>query len=217
MKKIICLHGYAMTSAWLQSWLDQIQHQLGDDYQLLYPQGPIACPAEEVRAMIARFNIPLPETRIGKGKNWCWYRADETQPPRYRQIEETLAYLTEYFAQHGTIDGVIGWSQGAAMTAILAALRQQSQERNFRFNWAILCGGFLPGDSRYQPLFERPLNLPTLHVVGKKEPALMKTQAHKLQTAFLNAERLDTPCDHIMPVKFPAEMEKISHWIKCRD
>lgn len=216
MKKIICLHGYAMNSKWLQSWLETIQQHLGDDYLLLYPQGPIECPAEEVRAMAARFNASLPEERIGRGKNWCWYRADEERPPHYHQIEITLDFLTDYFAQHGPIDGIIGWSQGAVMTAILAALRQNEPESHFKFSWAILCGGFLPGDVRYRPLFAHPLNLPTLHVSGEKESDFMRKQASKMQAAFLKAERLDTPCGHIMPVKFPAQMEEISHWIGCR-
>ncbi|MCF6324762.1 MAG: serine hydrolase family protein [Gammaproteobacteria bacterium] len=213
LKKIICLHGYAMNHEWLQSWLDLIQQRLGHNYQLLYPKGPIECPVEEVRAMTARFNMMLPDERIGKGKNWCWYRADEQKPPHYHQIETALDYLADYFSQHGPIDGVIGWSQGAVMTAILAALKQNRAAHRFDFNWAMLCGGFLPGDVRYRAMFEPPLNLPTLHVSGEKESPFMRKQATKMQAAFLKAERLDTPCGHIMPVKYPDDMDRITDWI----
>jgi len=213
MKTIICLHGYSMNSEWLQSWLDPIQQRLGNDYRLLYPQGPIECPVEEVRAMTARFNMTLPEARIGKGKNWCWYRADEAKPPTYHQIETTLDFLADYFLTHGPIEGVIGWSQGAVMTAILAALMQSENENNFSFNWAMLCGGFLPGDPRYRPLFAQPLTLPTLHVSGTQESDFMQQQATKMCAAFIDAERLDTPCGHIMPVKYPDYMNKIADWV----
>ena len=213
MKKIICLHGYSMNSEWLQSWLDLLQQRLGSHYQLLYPQGPIECPTEEVRAMTARFNMMLPEERIGKGKNWCWYRADEQRPPIYHQIETALDYLADYFSQHGPINGVIGWSQGAVMTAILSALKQHETEPRFEFNWAMLCGGFLPGDNRYRPMFDPPLRLPTLHVTGKKESDFMKKQAAKMKAAFIDAEQLDTPCGHIMPVKYPDQMDRLANWI----
>jgi len=213
VKKIICLHGYAMNRAWIAAWLNLIQQRLGDHYQLLYPQGPITCPADEVRAMTARFNALLPEERIGKGKNWCWYRADEQQPPHYQQIETALAYLSDYFVQHGPVDGLIGWSQGAVMTAILSALKQTEAGNHFDFNWAILCGGFLPGDRRYRPLFDQPLKLPTLHVSGTQESDFMKKQADKMAAAFNSAERLNTPCGHMMPVKHPAYLDKIADWI----
>ena len=213
MKKIVCLHGYSMNSAWLQSWLEPIQLHLGSDYQLLYPQGPIECPAEEVRAMMARFNMPLPEERIGRGKNWCWYRADEQKPPTYHQIEVALGFLSDYFSRHRPVDGVIGWSQGAVMTALLASLRENEPDDHFDFSWAILCGGFLPGDRRYRPLFEAPLAIPTLHVTGEKESDFMKQQSEKMRAAFINAERLDTPCGHIMPVKSPQHMNAIAEWI----
>ncbi len=216
MKKILCLHGYSMNSEWLQSWLDPIQQRLGSDYLLLYPQGPIECPAEEVRAMTTRFNMTLPEARIGAGKNWCWYRADEQKPPLYHQIETTLDYLSDYFLAYGPIEGVIGWSQGAVMTAILTALRQSEPKRHFDFNWAILCGGFLPGDPRYRPMFEPPLKLPTLHVSGTQESDFMKQQATKMCAAFMDAERLDTPCGHIMPVQYPDYMDRIADWIITR-
>jgi len=162
--------------------------------------------------MTARFNALLPEDRIGAGKNWCWYRADEQKPPIYHQIEIALGFISNYFMQHGPIDGVIGWSQGAVMTAILSALKDNS-DYPFNFNWAILCGGFLPGDVRYRPLFEPPLKLSTLHVTGTKESDFMKQQATKMAAAFINAERLDTPCGHIMPVKYPEYMDKITGWV----
>ena len=213
LKKIICLHGYAMNKAWIKSWLDLIQQRLGDHYQLLYPQGPIECPPDEVRSMTARFNALLPEERIGNGKNWCWYRADEQKPPTYRQIEIALDFLSNYFAQHGPVDGVVGWSQGAVMTAILSALKQKEAGDRFDFNWAILCGGFLPGDVRYRPLFDQSIDLPTLHVTGMLESDFMKAQSVKMAATFNSAETLDTPCGHIMPIKHPESLDTIADWI----
>ncbi|TPW18397.1 MAG: ovarian cancer-associated protein 2 protein [Halothiobacillaceae bacterium] len=213
MKKMLCLHGYGMNSQWLQEWLWPIEQQLEGVVRFIHAQGPIVAPTEEVRAMAARFNAVLPESRIGEGKNWCWYRADDAKPPIYHGIEASLAYLANIVATEGPVEGVLGWSQGAVMAAILAGESATIANSPFGLRWAILCGGFRPGDRRFRPYFDRPLALPTLHVLGEQESEFMRQQGHKLYASFVDAQRLDTPVGHIMPVKYPAYMKQISAWI----
>lgn len=213
-KKILCLHGYSMNSDWLREWCAPLEQALAADAVFIYPQGPIACPAEEVRATTALFNMPMPESRIGAGLNWCWYRASEEKPPIYRGCEESLAWLAGLFEQEGPISGVFGWSQGAVMTAILAALMEREPDSPFHFDWAVLCGGFLPGDPRYRRHFEQPLALPSLHVLGLKESDFMKQQGERMLHAFANSNRLDTPVGHILPVKHPDFMAQIAAWMQ---
>lgn len=213
-KKILCLHGYSMSSDWLREWCVPLQQALADEAEFLYPQGPIECPEAEVRATTARFNMAMPESRIGPGLNWCWYRASDERPPVYHGIEATLDWLAGLFRREGPINGILGWSQGAVMTALLAALMQREQPSRFQFDWAVLCGGFLPGDARYRGYFDQPLSLPTLHVLGRREPEFMKTQGERMLHAFAGSERLDTPVGHIMPVKYPDLMAQIAAWMR---
>ena len=214
--KVLCLHGYSMNSRWLREWCTPLEQMLADEAIFLYPQGPIECPEEEVRATTARFNMPMPESRIGAGLNWCWYRASEDKPPIYHGIDETLAALAALFEREGPIAGVLGWSQGAVMAAILAALMEHDSASPFHSDWAVLCGGFLPGDLRYRRYFDAPLSLPTLHVLGAKESDFMKQQGTRLLNSFAASERLDTPVGHIMPVKHRQSMEFIAAWMRRR-
>lgn len=100
------------------------------------------------------------------------------------------------------------------MTALLAALMEREPDSPFQFNWAVLCGGFLPGDRRYRSYFEPPLQLPTLHVLGEKESDFMQQQGSRLAAAFANSEQLRTPVGHVLPVRYPDVMAQIAAWMQ---
>jgi hypothetical protein len=208
---ILCLHGYAMNPAWLREWLLPIERALAGRATLVYPCAPIVAPPEEVRAMAQRFNALMPESRIVAGQNWCWYRASDDKPPLYLGLDETLSWLARYCQEQGGIDGVIGWSQGAVVASIMAA--KMRHERQFDFRWAVICGGFLPGDRKIKALFEPPLPVPSLHVMGVKESEFMRERGALLRQAFAQSEWLDTPVGHVLPHKLPDYMAQIAQWI----
>lgn len=211
-KKVLCLHGYSMNDAWMGEWCAPFAAAL-PELELLVPCAPIAAPEEEVRAMCQQFNMPIPEMRIGPGKNWCWYRASDDKPPVYRQIDESLTMLAELFRRE-PIDGVLGWSQGTVMAAILAALCVKEQAADFRFNWVVLCGGFRPGDTRFRHYFDTPIGMPSLHVLGERESQFMQEQGQRLADSFLRSQVLHTPVGHILPLKYPDYMQRIADWMQ---
>ena len=49
------------------------------------------------------------------GVNRCWWQHKE--PGVYEGIERSLEFVTNYIQEHGPYDGLIGFSQGAAMAA----------------------------------------------------------------------------------------------------
>ncbi len=216
-KKVLCLHGYSMNREWFKEQCAVLQEQLNGAFEFIYAQGPIVCPEEEVRAIIQQYNIALPERRIGSGKNWCWYRASSDKPPHYSGIQASLKTLTALCKKEGGIDGVIGWSQGCTIAAIIAAQSALRDESCIKINWAVLCGGFIPRDRRYQGLFTTPIELPTLHVIGCKESESMQARSTALRAAFAGSDRLDTSVGHTLPIKYPEEMKAISDWIRAKE
>ncbi len=216
MKKILCLHGYGMCSDWLHEWLSPIDDALEGKAAFIYPQAPFEAPESEVRAMASRFQAGMPTHRIGPGKNWCWYRANDEKPPQYVGTAQAFESLRKVFEQEGEIEGVIGWSQGAVMAIMLAGHQRFVADSPFHFNWVMPCGGFIPGDRRYRPWFDAPLEMPSLHVIGRKESEFMFAQGEKLAQAFANSEVLYTPAGHVLPIKYPDYMDKIRAWIAAR-
>ena len=214
--KILCLHGYAMNSDWLRDWLRPLEQALAGRAELIYLQAPIAVAEADVRATTGRFQAVVPDDRLGPGLNWCWYRASDEKPPRYSGLEQSLDVLHDLFAQQGPIRGVLGWSQGAVVAAMLAGLMKRDPGSGFPFELGVFCGGFLPGAPEYRRLFAEPLKMPSLHVIGRKESDFMRTQGEKLLAAFEASERLDTPVGHVLPIKHPEYMTKIANWIGKR-
>lgn len=218
VKRVVCLHGYAMDSHWLRDWLVPVEQALSGRVEFIYPQAPIELTKADVLSVTRRFQAVVPDERIGAGRNWCWYRATDNKPPQYTGLEETLSSLRILFQEHGPISGVLGWSQGAVLAAILAGLMKRDPNSGFKFDWSLLCGGFLPGEPSYRALFGQPIIMPSLHVIGRKESEFMLQQGSRLFAAFHNAERLDTPVGHVLPIKYPKYMLKIANWIdqQCR-
>jgi predicted esterase len=66
------------------------------------------------------------------------------------------------FSQEGQFDGILGFSQGAAMAALVSAQRErQKGEMDFRF--VILCSGFALKLSEVE---HQSINCPSLHIFG---------------------------------------------------
>ena len=96
------------------------------------------------------------------------------------------AGLAEALRQRGPFDGVLGFSQGAAMAAVLCARQQQQQHRLQQqrqqqeagveaitpLRFAILCSGYPSEAAEHRRLHEEvgQLQLPTLHVFASRVP-----------------------------------------------
>eukprot|EP00897_Mesotaenium_endlicherianum_P005108 jgi/Mesen1/4625/ME000237S03664 len=104
---------------------------------------------EEVEERLARLargrdrGVVVPE-KPGQDE-WRATAASQHDPLQYRRQvagwEASRQYLQQVFREQGPFDGVLGFSQGAAVVHALTRLREQSTGAiDFRF--AILCSGF---------------------------------------------------------------------------
>lgn len=99
-----------------------------------------------------------------------WKIADAPFGPlQYQQqtdgFEESYTYLENAISQMGNFDGILGFSQGAAMAALFCRLQQKTSGPP-KFRFGIFCSGYPApiGD------FDRePIRLPSLHCFGNGE------------------------------------------------
>jgi pimeloyl-ACP methyl ester carboxylesterase len=101
------------------------------------------------------------------------------------------------FAREGPFDGVIGFSQGAALAALLVGLRGDS----IAFDFAILVGGFSSNDPELAKLYDRRerFALPSVHVMGRADGIVPIGVSRDLARRFSNATIIEHDGGHVIP------------------
>ncbi|KAI9846025.1 MAG: hypothetical protein M1838_001475 [Thelocarpon superellum] len=95
--------------------------------ELVYPTGPFRLEPGSLPGQPTDATAPHPgsanEDHDGRAavESWAWWRKDE-QTGEYEGIEQGWGVMAETLKQRGPFAGVIGFSQGAAAAAMLAAL-----------------------------------------------------------------------------------------------
>jgi len=138
-----------------------------------------------------------------------WKVADGPfDPLQYQQqtagYDISLSHLKNVFSQEGPFDGILGFSQGAAMAALISALQEELKgEMDFKF--VVLCSGFA---LRMKAMECGPIKCPSLHIFGNEHG---KDRQIANQTSKELASLYDSDCSaivehdsgHIIPTRSP--------------
>jgi pimeloyl-ACP methyl ester carboxylesterase len=115
-----------------------------------------------------------------------WWHASEGPAVRYRGWTKTRDWLSAWSASHGAFDGVLGFSQGAALAALLVALCAVDGAAQPQLDFAMIVGGFASRDVRHAALFETPggIDMPSLHIIGRSDAIVPPRTSHALASRF---------------------------------
>lgn len=154
---LIALHGFTMNAAGLKHMLADLEPRLAGDVELVYPDAPH--PASEasvagIAQLMGGFR-PKPPNR-----QW-WSSSDDGDA--YVGWEASRQQLAAELAARPAA-GLLGFSQGAAVAAALAAASSRGLLPPVRF--VIAVAGFLPRAPDIAALFDAPVRVPSLHVWG---------------------------------------------------
>ncbi|GAQ88930.1 hypothetical protein KFL_004700120 [Klebsormidium nitens] len=123
--------------------------------------------------------------------------------------ETSLAHLRRLVSEHGPFDGVLGFSQGAAVAAALCRCTTTADgfgdknESTFRF--AVLCSGFPSPAEGTQGVGPQRIDLPSLHVFGSvkgNDRQIAAAESERLAEQFEPRPRVIVrhSAGHIIPV-----------------
>ena len=89
----------------------------------------------------------------------------------FMYLQESLASVETQFKENGPFDGVLGFSQGAAMLGLICGLQQQGK-LEFAFRFAIFVSSFKSRSAPHQYLYDEKITIPTLHVFGETDQVM---------------------------------------------
>ena len=165
--------------------------------------------------------------------SWAWYRKDDSTGS-YRLLEAGMMSLAGVIAaaQQGTgderrpIDGVIGFSQGGSMAAMLAAAMENSPDAGSRqpppsdhgpdtlawvqalrdanggvpLKFAVSYSGFYATPPELAWLYEPKLTTPTLHYIGSLDTVVDESRSQGLIDRCEDPAVVVHPGGHFVPI-----------------
>ncbi|CAG8389602.1 unnamed protein product [Penicillium salamii] len=118
---------------------------------------------------------------------WVWGYGDPERD-RIRGLETTIEYLLRFMDIHGPFIGIMGFSTGACIGAIIASLLEKRESvGNLRFDTnhpplgflASFCG-FPLEHPVYKSLYNPKIETPTLHVMASMDVVIEERQSLRL-------------------------------------
>lgn len=197
LPRILCLHGFRQTSQNFRGRTSALRKRLKHSAEFIFIDAPHALPTIHQNKAIRDDTIPaLESTVLSTDRDSEVKRCRRgwlVTPEQYRQTnavhfqdiddqqyqkqtagwEESLEVLENILANDDglSFDGVLGFSQGAAVAAVLAALECQRPVESRRFNFVILCSGYISALPDHRELLQNwqaagGIPLPSMHVFG---------------------------------------------------
>ncbi|KAK3331356.1 serine hydrolase-domain-containing protein [Apodospora peruviana] len=238
--KILMLHGYTQSGALFRAKTRALEKLMAKALAplnlvpaLIYPTGPNRLLPSDIPGY-------QPSTKDGgeeETDSWAWFRKDEASG-NYRLLEEGMMKLAEVISssltqdvqdgdvvvatgeeseEEATIDGVIGFSQGGSMAAMLASAMEiperevgtehegwvkkvREANRTKALKFAVIYSGFyaVPADLAW--LWEPKVKTPTLHFIGSLDTVVDESRSQGLVERCQDPLVVVHPGGHYVPV-----------------
>ena len=167
--RVLCLHGYHGSGAILRRQMAPLAAAVPPGVELVYADAPA----------------------LAEGDFGWWHEG-------FRGWERTRDWAVELLRTGPRIDGIFGFSQGAALTGLLAALRD-SRPSPIWFEFAIMVGGFTSTMPQHAGLFRHKLTIPSVHVTGRADAIVPRRDSLLLADRFADPLIIEHPGGHVIP------------------
>ena len=224
--KVLMLHGYTQSGTLFHAKTRAMEKHLQKilpGISLSYPSGPLPLKPSEVPG----FDSTASEDPDSIEAYAWWRRSNTAEPPEYVGLETGLQRIAEVLESEGPFDGVVGFSQGACLAAMVASLlegesrKQAFQKAQSRLPLAIpfpssfaklnhppmkFCAeysGFRAPGERYCGFYEEPhIQTPTCHFIGSLDSVVEESRTQALIDACGGSENTQVvihPGGHFVP------------------
>jgi Serine hydrolase (FSH1) len=168
--RLLCLHGYHGSGAILRGQLAPLADALSPNVELVYADAP----------------------SLAAGDFGWWHEG-------FSGWERTRDWAAELLCGAPPFDGIFGFSQGAALTGLLAAVHAARRPPAPWFRFAIMVGGFTSTEPGHAALFGHKLTLPSVHVTGRADKIVPLRDSLLLAGRFADPLVIEHPGGHVIP------------------
>ncbi|KAJ5565911.1 Serine hydrolase FSH [Penicillium sp. DV-2018c] len=210
--KLLMLHGYTQSGSLFHAKSRALIKHIQKAFPLhevsaIYPTGPLRLRPGDIPGYEPS-STGSPDEEI-ESYGW-WRRSNTANPPLYIDLEEGLAAVARTLQEEGPFDGVIGFSQGAALAAMVASLLEGGRKEAFehftkievdgacgmeyprpfgegegfkhpQLKFAVCYSGFRAPGARYRGFYEGPgIQTPVLHVLGSLDAVVEEGKSRAL-------------------------------------
>lgn len=238
--KILMFHGYTQNGDLFRAKTRVLEKHLQKIFPgatFSYPTGPMALKPSDIPGFDAS-KVSDPDDIQAYG--W-WRRSNTSDPPEYVGMEKGLAVVSDILASEGPFDGVIGFSQGAALAAMTTSLLE-GQPRKEAFarartrssiaipypssfenlnhpplKFCVSYAGFVAPGERYKGFYEDPhIQTPVCNVVGSLDSLVDESRTQALVDACGGVHKTQVvthPGGHFVPTG-KQYLDAVAHFIK---
>lgn len=153
--KVLALHGFAQTGPGFyskSSKLRKVAKQLG--IELVYMNGPI---------LLTNDDLPFDANKLGaEGTEYRgWFKVTPDA-----SLQPAIDSISDFIKENGPFDGVLGFSQGAAMAQMITNnMEELGNTKPVKFG--VYFSGFVSENKAVGKYLSKKLSVPTLHIMGE--------------------------------------------------
>ncbi|URE49577.1 Bet1-like protein [Musa troglodytarum] len=186
--RFLCLHGFRTSGAIMRTqvvgkWPEEVTARL----DLVFPDAPF--PAEGKSDVEGIFSPPYYE----------WFQFDKDFM-KYTNLDECFAYIEDLMIQHGPFDGLMGFSQGAILSAALVGLQARgfALTRVPKVKYLIIIGGAkFQSQAVAERAYAAPIDCTSLHFLGDMD--FLRKHGEALLESFVKPYVIRHPKGHTVP------------------
>ncbi|CAN9501138.1 unnamed protein product [Ophioblennius macclurei] len=200
--RLLCLHGYRQNGASFREKTGALRKLLKKvQVEMVYVTAPLTVTTE----VTDKDGDSAPAADGDDSRGW-WFSDVHARSFNARQqceeslgLDQSVAAVREAVKLQGPFDGILGFSQGAALVAMLCSMQEKQLEPDFGFRFAVLVAGFRSACEEHQTYYEAALQMPSLHVFGLEDKVIPDAMSRELLPSFQDPQVLIHPGGHFVP------------------
>ncbi|KAI0354543.1 FSH1-domain-containing protein [Trametes cingulata] len=218
-KKVLMLHGYAQNATIFSKRMGALRKSCGKDIDFVFVDAPhVLTPADLAEAFRSSSeessldDLGAPEAATETDPAMAprgWWKVDAARTKTIG-LEDSIQLLRDYLVKDH-YEGIFGFSQGAAMAALIAALLEKPEvfppflvdgkPPHPPLTFCIAAAGFRPKSPHCDSIFLPSYSTPTLHILGKTDVIVVEERSKTLLDVSANKRVEYHEGGHFVPSK----------------